>query len=224
LQRQEQLTRLTRDSLDQIAINVADKYYRPLLDATARANMYIDQFERRYEVFRGEREYDSTGKFPPDISAEARQEIERGNEARKNSLNGMKRMFGEEAAIKTYQETTLDIMQKHTRAVVSNLKLLNAAIAQFLASGYLTELLAEESGANLSEADIKTHQLMIQLMSVHDIRLMENMVDDNAAIAMSVIEFLRPRILLPLMELRKLVPWEKFCVKYRDKLRVAIGS
>jgi hypothetical protein len=61
-------------------------------------------------------------------------------------------------------------------------------------------------------------------MSVHDIRLMENMVDDNAAIAMSVIEFLRPRILLPLMELRKLVPWEKFCVKYRDKLRVAIGS
>jgi len=183
-----------------IAVDVANKYYRPLLDAVHRANIYIDIYEEVEDLVRDSRYFKKNGSLPLDIKENVRNFLESQTNRDPNEL--LKDMEGARKSWAKY--------------LCSELKSLYSAVEAFKKFGYMSELAEIEGIGN---------DYIKKLLNIYYASDIPSWSDDPDPEEIS--RFLKSWKFHELEALRALkdnIPWEIFLSHYLKRLTKALRS
>lgn len=190
---QFQLSKKTLDSFDDIALQVSDKYYRPVLDALMRVNIYTDTYRTVEDIIEAVNQVRSDRPIADTVREMARRHVEQLKPSQ----------FEEDV-------TAMQQALNGNREILTKvLKDLSKSVGTLIDSGYLNDL---------KEAKISMDSMQA-LLNIRYGGLFDRLGDSPNSEKMS--QFLNgwTHDLKLLNEIQEKGPWGEFCVLYRNKLR-----
>jgi hypothetical protein len=136
-----QLSKQTRDALDDVAVRVADTHYRPVIDAIARVNSYAETYTEIVAIIDGVQLLKAGKPLPSEM-------MDRDREFLRNPDQGTL-----DEKLKAMQEGLAGCAD----ILTMQLRDLDAAVTQFIRSGHVSEL----------EGSI-SRECMVALLNVHN--------------------------------------------------------